>query len=107
MQYKKNTLFGDISDPEKLLLNLSINSTINNIARAFFSLLTETGIWLQMVWGLCSYCLYMGTFKLGVVIVFAAGQWDIRSCFPNGHFGIMDCIALIDLKSAYDVPFIL
>lgn len=71
--------------------------------------LTETGIWLQMVWGLCSYCLYMGTFKLGVVIVFAAGQWDIRSCFRNGrrHFGIMDCIALIDLTTAYDLPFIL
>lgn len=91
---KTLTLFRDISDSEEVIFSFSINSTVNNIARAlFFSFLffapsirlTGRGIWLQLVWGLCRYCLYMGTFQLGALILFVAGQWDIRSRLHNGH----------------------
>lgn len=109
------TLFRDISDPKKVVFSCSINSTVNNIARAFFCFLfwnastqlPGRGICLQMVRGLCSYCLYMGTFQLCALILFAAGQWDIGSHLHNGHrhSGIMDCITTTDVTAAYDFPF--
>lgn len=51
----------------------------------------------------------MGTFQFGALILFAAGQWDIRSHFHKGHrhLGSMEHITMIALKAAYYLFFFL
>lgn len=115
MVSKTLALFGEISDPEKVIFSFSTNATVNNILRAFFPLLeyqrqgywksnrTADGLGFMLLPSLYGHISTEARHPQRAGGVIPAGQWDIGSWLHNGcrRTDVSDSITVIDVATRF------